>query len=985
MRTGTGTRSFYDRIGRLTLAATLAAAATSFSLVAQSPAPAQPAGGRGGQAPGGAAQPGAPAGRGGGGGGGASVDAPVNQGVDWTKQPSVLPKTPADELKTFILQPGYRMELVLSDPDITDPTSIMFDGNGRMFVLENPGYMANKEAEGELDPVGRISLWTDTNNDGVYDKRTIFVDHLVFPRFVTPYGPNTILTKESNAQEVWKYTDTNGDGVADKKELFGTGYGRIDNVEQEESSMTWTMDNWLYTTFNTFRSRWTPGGLVKETSGSTMGSEWGLTQDDDGKQWYLEGSNGIPAYWQFPIVYGNINIPEPGAGLDPDARVPWGAPVLVADMQGGMGIVRMPDGSSKQTTSGAGGVIFRGDRLPKELEGKYCYGEPVGRMVRCMYSENREGLTYLHTMTPHNEFIKSTDPYFRPVDQKTAPDGTLYIVDMYHGIVQERQWSGPGTYIRARIEQYDLDKVIHFGRVWRLVYDGVKRGADAIDRDKTVPHMNNETAAQLVTHLSHPNGWWRDTAQQLLVLKQDKSVVPQLQTIVKTSKNLLGRFHAMWTLEGLGALDAPTARQMMEDPEPRMRIQAIRASETLYKAGDRSFAEDYKRLAKDPNVDVVIQAMLTMNRWKVPESDATIKATMDSNQAKGVQVVAKTVLNANANAGRGRGGVALAPEQQTLLTHGGEIYNSLCISCHGPDGTGVPLLEQKTTMAPPLAGSPRVNGHRDYIVNAVLHGLTGPVDGRNYTQVMISMGTNDDDWIAAVTSYVRHSFGNTGGFVTPADVARVRAETKSKDTPWEVEALKASLPSPMVKEGWKASASVNSEVASRALSLQSWNSGGPQKPGMWFQVELPRAVNLSEVEFESTAGAYAIERGRILNSDAPPGGQRGARGATAAGGAPPAPLPPPPNLGYPRGYKVEVSTNGTTWTTVAEGKDAWHDVFMIPSSGTGNQMEPAATTTISFQPAQAKFVRITQTASVENGPVWSIQSLRLYETAKTSK
>src|SRR5262249_11878738 len=191
--------------------------------------------------------------------------------------------------------------------------------------------------------------------------------------------------------------------------------------------------------------------------------------------------------------------------------------------------------------------------------------------------------------------------------------------------------------------------------------------------------------------------------------------------------------------------------------------------------------------AKDPNVDVVIQAMLTMNRWKVPDSDATIKSTIDSNNAKGVQVVGKTVLNANANAGRGRGGLALAPEQQTLLTHGGEIYNSLCISCHGPDGTGVPLLEQKTTMAPPLAGSPRVNGHRDYIVNAVLHGLTGPVDGRNYTQVMISMGTNDDEWIASVASYVRHSFGNTGGFVTPADVARVRAETKSKDTPWEVE------------------------------------------------------------------------------------------------------------------------------------------------------------------------------------------------------
>ena len=387
---------------------------TGLSLIAQTPAAqtttAQPPAGQPPQT----AQP--PAGRGG--GRGSDKDSPVNAGVDWTKQPSVLPKKPAEELKEFILQPGYRLELVLADPDIKDPTAIMFDGNGRMFVLENPGYMADKEANGELDPVGRISLWTDTNNDGVYDKHTVFVDHLVFPRFVTPYGPDTILTKESNAQEVWKYTDTNGDGVADKKELFGTGYGRIDNVEQEESSMTWTLDNWLYTTFNTFRSRWTPSGVVKETSGSTMGSEWGLTQDDDGKQWYLEGSNGIPAYWQFPIVYGNINIPD---GLDSDVRVPWGAAVKVADMQGGMGIIRMPDGSSKQTTAGAGGVIIRGDRLPKDLYGKYCYGEPVARIVRCMYPENKEGLTYVRTTTPGNEFLKSTDPYFRPVDQRLPP------------------------------------------------------------------------------------------------------------------------------------------------------------------------------------------------------------------------------------------------------------------------------------------------------------------------------------------------------------------------------------------------------------------------------------------------------------------------------------------------------------------------------------------------------------------------------------
>ena len=71
----------------------------------------------------------------------------------------------------------------------------------------------------------------------------------------------------------------------------------------------------------------------------------------------------------------------------------------------------------------------------------------------------------------HAEFIKSLDPYFRPVDVTTAPDGTVYITDMYHGIIQVGNFAGPGTYLRARVQQYDLDKVIHKGRIWRLAVD----------------------------------------------------------------------------------------------------------------------------------------------------------------------------------------------------------------------------------------------------------------------------------------------------------------------------------------------------------------------------------------------------------------------------------------------------------------------------------------------------------------------------------
>ncbi len=200
--------------------------------------------------------------------------------------------------------------------------------------------------------------------------------------------------------------------------------------------------------------------------------------------------------------------------------------------------------------------------------------------------------------------------------------------------------------------------------------------------------MNNETPAQLVTHLSHPNGWWRDTAQQLLVLKQDKSVVPALQPIATTSPNLLARFHAMWTLEGLGALKPALVRQLMEDPEPRMRIQAIRASETLYKAGDRSFANDYAAHDEGPE---------RRRRDSGDADDQPLEGAGRSGHDKdgdGEQSGAR-------RAGRGdddarilrpdaadAGAAACTPEQQALIDRGGQIYNELCFACHGTDGDG---------------------------------------------------------------------------------------------------------------------------------------------------------------------------------------------------------------------------------------------------------------------------------------------------------
>ena len=149
--------------------------------------------------------------------------------------------------------------------------------------------------------------------------------------------------------------------------------------------------------------------------------------------------------------------------------------------------------------------------------------------------------------------------------------------------------------------------------------------------------MNEETAVQLVAHLSDPNGWWRDTAQRLLVLRQDKSVGPTLQRMARTSKDPLARMHALWTLEGLGSLDAALVREIMKDANPHLRVQGIRLSESLLKVGDKSLAGDIQALAKDADPNVVIQALMTAHLLKLPDATSAIQATIKASRSRGVR------------------------------------------------------------------------------------------------------------------------------------------------------------------------------------------------------------------------------------------------------------------------------------------------------------------------------------------------------------
>ena len=737
----------------------------------QTPPPAQPpaAGGAGARQPG---QPGR-------GGGGAAASRPTlppapTSPRDRRSRGSIRPHS----RNSSCSRPATRSSPSSTDPLIEDPVGVTFDGNGRMYVLEMRSYMQDADGSNSRAPISRISRHEDTDGDGNYDKHTVFVDKMVMPRIAFPLGDGVILALETDNRDMYKYTDTNGDGVSDKKELFYPGVGRVTNMEWQPGGLTWAMDNWLYMTYNPFRLRIAPDGKILREETDSNGGQWWSAQDNYGKMWWVDGGGEIgPVNFQAPIVYGAFNVKD---NFEPDFQVPWPAPGGIADMQGGMRRVRMPDGTLNHFTAASGVEIYRGHRLPSDMVGDLFFTEPVGRIVRRAKVVVTDGLTQLRNAYPKSEFLRSTDPLFRPVAITNAPDGTLYLMDMYTGIIQDAQFVGPNSYLRRKVEQLALDKQHNWGRIWRITYEGTTP-----DRQRPQMYRRHRGAA----------GEAPGARERLVAGHGAEGARPAPGQVrgAGADRRWRGRRAISWRRSTRSGRSRDLARSTrrsfaseMKHADPKIRIQAIRASESLYKAGDKSFADDYRAMLKDPDTDVVIQAMLTINLRRIPQYADLIRTTKDASTVRGIKEIGDQLLRPQTSSQGQRPSLAdtavtglnLSTEERRMLVRGEATYKELCSACHGPDGKGAPMggATDGSTLAPNLVGVPRVLGNADYITKVLLYGMTGELDGKNLPGggVMVPMGTNTDEWIADIASYVRNSFGNSAPFVTPERVAAVR-------------------------------------------------------------------------------------------------------------------------------------------------------------------------------------------------------------------
>ncbi|HEU4554052.1 MAG TPA: c-type cytochrome [Chitinophaga sp.] len=701
-------------------------------------------------------------------------------------------KSVKDAMRSIYLQPGYHLQLVASEPMVQEPVAIAWDGNACMYVAEMLTYMMDINGTDENKPVCRVSLLEDTNGDGRMDKSSVFIDSLVLPRMLLCVG-HKLLVNETYTYNIYSYADTNGDGKADEKvQVYKNDTPDTRNLEHQKSGLLWNLDNWIYVSCDPVRYKYKDGRLVADSLANSPGGQWGVGNDDYGRLFFSSAGAEIPALgFQINPSYGILN---PRDQFSDAFQAVW--PIIATpDVQGGMSRLR-PDTTLNHFTASCGQSVFRGNALPADLEGDLLVCEPVGRLIRRAKVINTNGKISLVNAYNQQEFIASTDMNFRPVNTVTGPDGCLYIVDMYHGIIQESNWTKEGSFLRPRILNKGLDKHIGRGRIYRVVHDGYQPGPK--------PHMLDDSGQQLLAWLDHPNGWWRDNAQREIIVRNDRSLIPALQQIalgqsaIGKNTGALARIHALWTLEGLNAAGKDILYKAMRDTAAAVRKTAVWISEQYVKQNDADMISHLAALQHDPSADVQVQLVNTLSTAKSDEAKSLAAAIVSNGADKEFMHGVARSIEVNINTklfGRRLGSMPAA--SRNLILHGATIYKQLCSTCHGPDGKGIAVGNSGATAAPPFVGSGRVNGDDVKLMKILLNGLTGPIDGKTYADIMAPFGaSNNDEWVASVLSYIRYTFGqhrernrNYSPVVSVDKVKKVRAETANRGRFWTLEEL----------------------------------------------------------------------------------------------------------------------------------------------------------------------------------------------------
>lgn len=568
-----------------------------------------------------------------------------------------------NSLTTLEIAPPFQVELVASEPLISDPVDMMIDENGRMYVVEMHGYPLDESG------TGKIMLLTDSNGDGQVNKSIVFADGLTLPTGIMRWKKGVIVT---DAPDVLYLEDTNDDGIADVKETILTGFA-LSNPQHNLNNPLYGLDNWIYVAHESsvatqayekefgdkgedifYPSRPQGPRLPKNANGRNVrfrpdshelemtaaASQFGQTFDSWGNHFLLNNSNHI---------YQEL-VAERYLQRNPDLLVTrvtqnlsdHGQPADVFP------ITKNPQHQLLTSvgvfTSAAGLEMYQGGAFPEEFDNVSFVTEPVSNLVHADYIKD-DGVSFTASRVySQKEFLASTDSWFRPVNIYTGPDGALYIIDYYRKFIEHPEWMA-----KEVIESGELYEGTEKGRIYRITPIGSKPA----DWSKDL-NLGHASIKQLVEALANTNIWWRRNAQRLLLDQNEKEAIPLLTEMVKNVDSPLGRLHALWTLEGLGQLSTEMIKHALMDPVSGIRENAIKLAE-LHLNDAPDLTDTLLTLQKDADSKVRYQLLLTLGFVDAPSvSQARQDILFNDIQDEWVQIAAlsassiqkSTLLNA---------------------------------------------------------------------------------------------------------------------------------------------------------------------------------------------------------------------------------------------------------------------------------------------------------------------------------------------------
>lgn len=587
----------------------------------------------------------------------------------------VKPTEPTQAEATFRCLHDFRMELLAAEPLVEDPVALEYDEFGRAWVVEMRDYpYTDKQndrpfVEKTTDaPLGRVRILEDQDRDGRFEKSYLFAEGLSWPTGIALWQGGCYVTA---TPDVWYLKDTDGDRRADIRRQVFTGFRKL-NVQAVINNPRWGLDHRLYAAGGS------NGGLIKQladpgrppisfgradfaflphrdesplqpnqappqSANDTVGgrpstpsssdaaagerfelmaggARFGHTFDDWGNRFLCNIRNPMQHVLfenrylirnpHLPVTQAVLDVAESGDTL-PVYRVsppePWrmARALRYRTEVGGMNLPRSELAGEGYFTSSSGITVYRGTAYPESFRGNAFLGEVAGNLIHRQVLTGVGPTFRSQRGDQEAEFVASTDNWFRPVNLTNAPDGTLHVCDMYRETI-EHPWSIPDE-MKAVL---DLESGRDRGRLYRLAPPNFRY-------EPPLKWPGQCTSAELVELLAHPDAWWRETAHRLIFERQDTSVVAALQSVLQTSPVPLARLHALWSLEGLGALNLETLRLALQDASAGVRRQALVLAERQ-RDPSAPWLDAVLPTSRDPDATVRFQAALTLGNSSDP-------------------------------------------------------------------------------------------------------------------------------------------------------------------------------------------------------------------------------------------------------------------------------------------------------------------------------------------------------------------------------